>query len=176
MAELRSRGAGAAGGSWPGWPQDKWAVLCEAADVYARLREMMDQLLNWTVDAQVGEAGVEVGWGGGAELGWAGCLKGARGEGILGLAFTPAQHLQLGALPGSQAGTVAESHRLAGFIDRLTAEAGRVGYPHDPLRQRMAKAGLVWDPSLLPDLRWAAQHAAAALMAHALGEAQEAGK
>ena len=34
--------------------------------------------------------------------------------------------------------------------------------------QRMAKAGLPWDDALLTDLRWAAQHAAAALMQQAM--------
>ena len=71
---------------------------------------------------------------------------------------------------------MAESRRLAAFMDGLSKEAGRVTYPHDPLRQRMAKHGLPWDAVLLTDLRWAAQHAAAAVMAHALAEAQEAGK
>lgn len=63
-----------------------------------------------------------------------------------------------------QAGVVAESHRLAFFMDQVSAATSKVMYPHDPLRVRMAKSGLPWDAALLTDLRWAAQRAAAALM------------
>ena len=66
---------------------------------------------------------------------------------------------------------VAESHRLASYVDEASRVAGRVQYPHDPLRVRMAKAGLPWDDALLTDLRWAAQRAAAALMQHCLDQA-----
>lgn len=75
-----------------------------------------------------------------------------------------------------QAGIEAESRRLAAFIDKASKEAGRVTYPHDPLRVRMAKHGVPWDPSLLVELRWGAQVAAAALMAAALDQARELSK
>lgn len=71
---------------------------------------------------------------------------------------------------------MAESARLAAFMDRLTQQAGRVMYPHDPLRQRMAKHGVPWDESVVTEARWAAQTAAAALMTHALEEAKERSK
>lgn len=63
---------------------------------------------------------------------------------------------------------VAEAHRLADFLEATQKVVSRVSYPHDPLRSRMAKAGLPWDDALLTDLRWAAQRAGAALIRHAL--------
>ncbi len=63
---------------------------------------------------------------------------------------------------------ITESHRLGSYMDGAAAAASRVMYPHDPLRARMAKAGLPWDAALLTDLRWASQRAAAVLMQHAL--------
>jgi hypothetical protein len=67
-----------------------------------------------------------------------------------------------------QASVIAESHRLSAYIDSCAAAVSRVQYPYDPLRQRMAKAGIPWDTQLLTDLRWASQRAAVALMQHAL--------
>lgn len=67
---------------------------------------------------------------------------------------------------------VAEAHRLASYMEDVSRAAGRVMYPHDPLRVRMAKAGIPWDAALLTDLRWAAQRAAAALMGFALEQAE----
>ncbi len=61
-------------------------------------------------------------------------------------------------------------------MDEVTKEAARVTYPHDSLRVRMAKHGVPWDPSLLVDMRWAAQVAASQLMEHALEEAEQQGK
>ncbi len=54
------------------------------------------------------------------------------------------------------------------FLEATQKVVSRVSYPHDPLRSRMAKAGLPWDDALLTDLRWAAQRAGAALIRHAL--------
>ena len=72
----------------------------------------------------------------------------------------------------TQVGVVAEAHRLASYMEDVSRAAGRVMYPHDPLRVRMAKAGIPWDAALLTDLRWAAQRAAAALMGFALEQAE----
>lgn len=71
---------------------------------------------------------------------------------------------------------VAESHRLADCLEAAQKVVSRVSYPHDPLRARMARAGLPWDDTLLTDLRWAAQRAAAALMRHALDSADTLAK
>jgi hypothetical protein len=49
--ELRERGAGEAGGA--GWPKEKWATVCEAAEVYDNLRRMAVELSQWAVDVQV---------------------------------------------------------------------------------------------------------------------------
>eukprot|EP00887_Chlorella_sp_A99_P002670 scaffold6.g2670.t1 len=74
------------------------------------------------------------------------------------------------------AGPVAEAYRLADYIDEVSSETSRVMYAHDFLRQRMVKHGVPWDPSLLVDVRWAAQHAAASLMSLALEATDEASK
>ncbi|KAL4428231.1 hypothetical protein ABPG75_002320 [Micractinium tetrahymenae] len=75
-----------------------------------------------------------------------------------------------------QASVVSEAHRLADLLEATQKVVARVSYPHDALRVRMAKAGLPWDDALLTDLRWAAQRAAAALMRHALDNADTLAK
>lgn len=61
-----------------------------------------------------------------------------------------------------------ERIRLLTVLERAARLTARVSHSHDPLRQRLARAGLPWDGIILEDARWAAQTAASTIASAAV--------
>lgn len=69
---------------------------------------------------------------------------------------------------GTSSNAAIECHKLVNYIARVATLVGEVTHEHDPLRQAIAKHELPWDGELASKARWAAQHAAWAVMSYAI--------